>query len=380
MSEYPYDPWQKYQTRSGIDADLVISALQKEIRRNHPENAATLAYEMIITCEDLEDYLWFRLKTISVEDIGFADPDAPILIGTLDQARKTFKQPGDRGLLAMHAVRYLAKCKKDRSSDEMYCWIIKEYKAGSLRPQIPEYAIDKHTLLGQNLKKDETYFYETGSKVSPEWEERDKTYRNRVLELIKKNPDAPQNYAYDPWQKCKTKSGLAADLVISALQKEIRRNNVENAATLAYEMLITSEEMEEYLWFRLKTISVEDVGFANEKAAVLVGILDQMRSTFKQPGDRGLLAIHAVRYLAQSLKDRSSDEMYNWIMKEYKSGKLKPEIPEYAIDKHTLKGQEMGLGEENFYSVSAVVSPEWEGRNKTYRERIIKILNDQKNN
>ena len=31
-----------------------------------------------------------------------------------------------------------------------------------------------------------------------------------------------ENFPYDPWQKCKTISGLAADLVISALQKEIR--------------------------------------------------------------------------------------------------------------------------------------------------------------
>lgn len=185
-------------------------------------------------------------------------------------------------------------------------------------------------------------------------------------------------FPYDPWQKCQTVSGIAADLVISALQKEIRRNNAENAATLAYEMLITSEDMEEYLWFRLKTISVEDVGFANPMAPILIGVLDQMRKTFKQPGDRGLLAIHAVRYLCQSQKDRSSDEMYNWIMKEYKAGNLRPQIPDYAIDKHTLKGQQEGRNEDDFYSTGSQVSPEWEGRDKTYRERILKILEDQK--
>ena len=96
MSEFPYDPWQKCQTRSGLAADLVISALQKEIRRNHPENAATLAYEMLITSEDMEEYLWFRLKTISVEDVGMAEPMAAVLIGVLDQMRKTVKQSGDR--------------------------------------------------------------------------------------------------------------------------------------------------------------------------------------------------------------------------------------------------------------------------------------------
>ena len=91
MPDFPYDPWQKCQTRSGLAADLVISALQKEIRRNHAENAATLAYEMITTSEDMEEYLWFRLKTISVEDVGLANPMAAVLIGVLDYMRKTFK-------------------------------------------------------------------------------------------------------------------------------------------------------------------------------------------------------------------------------------------------------------------------------------------------
>ena len=33
MDKFPYDPWQKCKTISGLDADLVISAVQKEIRR-----------------------------------------------------------------------------------------------------------------------------------------------------------------------------------------------------------------------------------------------------------------------------------------------------------------------------------------------------------
>ena len=187
------------------------------------------------------------------------------------------------------------------------------------------------------------------------------------------------SFPYDPWQKCKTRSGLAADLVISALQKEIRRNHAENAVALAYEMLVTSEDMEEYLWFRLKTISVEDVGFGDVLAPVLVGMLDQMRKTVKQTGDRGLFAVHAVRYLCGCKKDRSSDEMYNWVMKEYAAGNLKPRIPDYAVDKHTLQGQQEGRNEDDFYSTGSQVSPEWEDRDKTYRERILKILENQKN-
>jgi len=184
MSTFPYDHWQKYQTRSGLPADLVISAVQKEIRRNHPENAATLAYEMIITSAELEEYLWFRLKTISVEDVGFGNPLAAVVINSLDQMRKTISQSGDRGLMAIHAVRYLCQSEKDRSSDEMYCWIQKEYAKGTLKPIIPDYAVDKHTLKGQELGKDENEFYTIGSQVEPEWADRDRTYRERLLAML----------------------------------------------------------------------------------------------------------------------------------------------------------------------------------------------------
>lgn len=188
------------------------------------------------------------------------------------------------------------------------------------------------------------------------------------------------DYPYDYWQKCQTISGLPADLVISALQKEIRRNNSENAAFLAYEMLKTSRNMEDYLWFRLKTISIEDIGMANTMSPVVINSLDSMRSTMEQDGDRGLFAIHAVRYLCQSLKDRSSDEMYCWIQKAYAMGTIKPEIPSYAIDKHTLKGQELGKDEDVFYNEGSLVSPEWKERDTQYREKVVLILEAQKEN
>jgi hypothetical protein len=47
----------------------------------------------------------------------------------------------------------------------------------------------------------------------------------------------------DPWQEVSTRHGLPADQVISALQKEIRRGNTENAALIAYEMATTSERL-----------------------------------------------------------------------------------------------------------------------------------------
>ena len=68
---------------------------------------------------------------------------------------------------------------------------------------------------------------------------------------------AVPHHSQDPWTRVRTLHDFKADEVISSLQKEIRRGNTENAALLAAEMLLTSAELEAFLWFRLQVISVE---------------------------------------------------------------------------------------------------------------------------
>jgi replication-associated recombination protein RarA len=180
---------------------------------------------------------------------------------------------------------------------------------------------------------------------------------------------------HDPWVDVKTFNGFQADYVISALQKEIRRGNTENAALLAYEMIITSHQLEDYLWYRLKVISVEDIGFGELLAPVLIQSLFEMTSACdRATGERKLYAIHAVRYLCSCQKDRSSDEMINWINHSSQSGKLLPVIPEYALDMHTAEGKKKGRGRRHFFEEASRIIPELEGRDLTYRNRIVNML------
>lgn len=179
------DPWVDVKTANGFSADHVISALQKEIRRGHTENAATLAYEMVLTSPALEDYLWHRLMVISVEDVGFGEPQAPILINSLYQMLRTFdRQAGERKLFAIHAVRYLSQCQKDRSSDEMAIWISRAVAQGKIQAEIPDYALDMHTAAGQEMGRDRRYFFEEAARVEPELADRDTTYRARIMEML----------------------------------------------------------------------------------------------------------------------------------------------------------------------------------------------------
>lgn len=182
----------------------------------------------------------------------------------------------------------------------------------------------------------------------------------------------------DSWTRVRTAHDLAADEVISALQKEIRRGNVENAAMLAYEMVATSPELERKLWDRLAVISVEDIGFGEVNAPLLIHALEELSHHFDYgAGDRALFGIHAVRYLATRVKDRSSDEMLTWIKHAVANEGARPAIPDYALDMHTARGRAMGRGVRHFMEQGAQVAPEFQARDKSWRERLLHVLAEQ---
>ncbi|MBX3050610.1 MAG: hypothetical protein KF753_03985 [Caldilineaceae bacterium] len=205
MSEFmSYDPWRGVTTRNGIQGDLVISALQKSIRRGLTEEAVTFAYEMYITSEHFEDKLWRRLQAISVEDVGFGDLSAPVLIHTLNQMRQNFPYTDpDRPIFFVHAIRYLAAAQKDRTSDNLKNTVIKEFEYGRV-PVIPDFAIDMHTEAGQKIGRDFKHFLAEGSRLENELPV-DENYRARLLELLdrierdklQKIDDA---FTRNPWQ------------------------------------------------------------------------------------------------------------------------------------------------------------------------------------
>jgi replication-associated recombination protein RarA len=179
----------------------------------------------------------------------------------------------------------------------------------------------------------------------------------------------------DPWTRVTTIHGFGADEIVSAFQKSIRRGLLENALLLAYEMFSTSAEFEEHLWARLSVISVEDVGSGSFMEPVIIESLYRMHKRFARgAGDRFLFAAHAVRLLATSPKDRTSDELVNWarLIVDIRGGR--PEIPEVAYDMHTKRGQEMGRGLEHFMKEGALVANERPGRDTTYRERLLAAI------
>lgn len=184
-----------------------------------------------------------------------------------------------------------------------------------------------------------------------------------------------EKFIKDPWARVKTRNGLNGDEVISALQKSIRRGLEEQACEFAYEMYITSPQMEEKLWRRLLTITAEDIGMGDPMACVIINNLYEMRKQFSYAdGDRPIYFIHAIRYLCNCNKDRSSDLLKNIVIKGFAMGKV-PEIPDYALDKHTVRGAEMGRDSFHFLNEASKVIPQIKVEND-YKDRYGKILEE----
>ena len=183
--ELPPDPWQRTTTAQGLAADEVISALQKSIRRGMLDNALLLGWEMYVTSPELEAMLWSRLCVISVEDVGFGNPTAPVLAEALFQMHQRYAWPEhDRFLFAAHLIRVLATSRKDRSSDDMASWAKRSVSLGDSGPEIPDFALDMHTRRGAEMERGYLFFLEEASKVAPEIEGRDEKYRNWLLAAI----------------------------------------------------------------------------------------------------------------------------------------------------------------------------------------------------
>lgn len=174
-------------TASGHTGDLMLSALQKFIRRGETERAARAAYELSICSEEAEKVVWRRLRVICAEDVGLANPQAPSVVHAL--AESACELPWgtpDRNILLTHAVRYLCQCPKDRASCTLNSVIKRRVKAGAPF-ELPDYVYDMHTIKGRAMGRGRMHFLHEASRVIPPSERCDPWYAE--LESLYKEED-----------------------------------------------------------------------------------------------------------------------------------------------------------------------------------------------
>ena len=130
--------------------------------------------------------------------------------------------------------------------------------------------------------------------------------------------------------------------VVSTFQKAIRRGDEDLALFFGIE--IEQSNRHEALWRRMKVIISEDIGLANDRAAIMIDTLHrsykEARVQKKPSHPERLMLVHAILYLCRSPKSRLVDWALN-VCYPFHGSELK-EIPDYAFDMHTAKGKRLG--------------------------------------
>ncbi len=152
----------------GYNLGEVASALQKSIRRGLEQEALFWATELDIS--GYGEYCWKRLRIITSEDVGLAEPNLPATIQALycawtDQRKKKDERHGPERLFLVQAVILLARAAKSRLVDHA---LIVYYEARAQLPtlQMPDYALDKHTPRGRKLRRGHTHFWTEGAQIA----------------------------------------------------------------------------------------------------------------------------------------------------------------------------------------------------------------------
>lgn len=175
------------------------------------------------------------------------------------------------------------------------------------------------------------------------------------------------HWSHDPFAARVTLHGLPSDEVRSALHKHCRQGRMEQAVRAVVELVRTDEEHEHLAWTRLRVIAAEDVGFAAPMAPVVVASLHEASLLFPHGSyERQELAAQAAAYLAVTPKDPTASEVLQVVLQE----DLVPDIPDAAVDIHTKRGQEEGRTLGEWWATGAVVAPEVEGRDTSWRDRV----------
>ncbi len=361
----------------GYPCDELISALQKFIRRGMTEEAVRVAYELARTSDAVRECLWKRLAVISVEDVGLGDPMAPVLICCLNETRKGYIDvPGEFGMFFVHAIRYLCGCRKERGSCNLAQVMAQRISRGD-PITFPDYVYDKHTVQGVRMGRGHRHFMDVSSRVIPDVSgEEAQAWRRELYRMTLEedeargcpvDPDTPVEYA-----DVRSVHGYPMDLCVAALQKHIRRGETEPAVRVAFEMAMTSPYFCEWMWKRLRLISVEDICFGEPRAQIVVDALDRIRREFYRDGGiHPMYFTHAIRYLCQCRKERGSCDLEHVMERRIARGEMPVQLPDYVFDKHTARGQAMGRGEAHFLEQGAVVEPPFPTADGDYADQLL---------
>jgi len=161
-------PFSQLHTPGGHLCGEVASALQKEIRRGHEQDALYWATELDLA--GYGGYVWKRLRIIASEDVGPADSNVAVQIRVLYEnwveQRKADKDEAvslNAAIFLVHAVILLARAAKSRIVDHA---LMVMFEGDRAPVEIPDYALDKHTARGRKMGRGHDHFFDVAAQLN----------------------------------------------------------------------------------------------------------------------------------------------------------------------------------------------------------------------
>ena len=177
------------------------------------------------------------------------------------------------------------------------------------------------------------------------------------------------------------------DEVKSTLQKTIRRGDEKGAYFFALELAHEDKSNFDWMRNRLKIIAYEDIGLANPNVVLQVSqAIDDMDVLYQNNNEEWETALaYSILLLCRSQKSRMTDHFKVYVKKfwEDESGKFKVDIPEYALDYHTTKGNELGRlinskkGVDHFIKIGEKLTNESNDIEDTYKRKAHKVWRER---
>ena len=166
-------------TIKGYDMFEVVSAFQKSIRRCDEKQAMYWGVELFES--GFIPYAWKRMMIIAIEDIGLANPIAPVIIKNLKDVYDDMTKDDKKGqyrLPYVQAILFLVHSPKSRHTDWALNYWFDNHLFDEVKYEIPDYALDIHTRRGKMQGKTITDFFEQGSVIyNHEVQENEEFYR-----------------------------------------------------------------------------------------------------------------------------------------------------------------------------------------------------------
>jgi replication-associated recombination protein RarA len=141
------------------------------------------------------------------------------------------------------------------------------------------------------------------------------------------------------------------------LQKAVRRGDEKQALHWVFEL--TASGLAGLAFKRLETIVWEDVGVTDQLAGLYARrAIEDAKEWFPDRPTWKLAIANAVMALCRATKCRDSDNLQVLVRMERAQGLGPGPIPDYALDKHTMRGKKMGRWDEHFVNVGTILLPE----------------------